>query len=63
MVEDKKPRKVKEGKIFKIKSLFSRGWKNFDKIASETGAAVGTVRIQYYKYRKLHGEPKVGKKA
>jgi hypothetical protein len=51
-----------DGKIKKTISLFNRGWKDFEKISKDSGAALATVKTQYYKYRKVHGEPKVGAK-
>lgn len=61
---EKVVKEKKVSKISKIRTRLAQGWKDVDKLAADTGAAVGTVKTQMYKYYKEQGiaTPKRSKK-
>lgn len=50
--EPKVPKEKKVTKVSKIRSCVNQGWKDVAKIAEASGASIGTVKTQMYKYLK-----------
>jgi hypothetical protein len=53
MAEEKKV-----GKVAKIQARLNQGWRDTDKLVADTGASMGTVKVQMYKFYKDNPEKK-----
>lgn len=55
---EKKAVEKKITKISKIRARLSQGWKDVEKLAADSGASVGTVKVQMYKFFKENPDKK-----
>ena len=53
MAEEKKVSKIE-----RIKNRLNSGWRDVEKISADSGAAVGTVKVQMYKWFKENPDKK-----